>query len=153
MSLLQGMWSLGEDVRQVTRGSNLVWKMITRWEGVKYDHCVSHRYPRSLMKGSFCPFGFSLVHRPHGSGGLTPPAGRKHCCLWSLWITEHQHPRWLEDPQGTRPGRTGTGSLRQTTALAGSEDDFYLFSHQGRAKGWGGGGGGGYNPAGGIWVR
>lgn len=77
MSPLQGTWSPGGNAGQVTPRSNLVWKMITRWEGVKYDHCVSHRYPQSLMKGSFCPFAFSLVHRPHGSTGLTPPAGRE----------------------------------------------------------------------------
>ena len=29
------------------------------------------------MKGSLCPFAFSLDRRPHGSRGLTPPAGRE----------------------------------------------------------------------------
>lgn len=35
MSSLQGMRSLGREAGQVTLRSNLVWKMITLWEGVK----------------------------------------------------------------------------------------------------------------------
>lgn len=102
----QGTWSLGKEAGQVTLRRNLASKMITSWEGVKYEHCVSHQYLQSIMKSSFLPFPFSLVHMQHNSGGWTPPAGRlallswRAFCLWSLWTIEHQ----LRDGLGQSTG-------------------------------------------------
>lgn len=164
MSLPQGRWSLGKEAGQVILKSNLVSKMIIFCEAVKYDHSLSHKYPRSIMKSGFHPFTFSLVHKRHNSGEL-PPAARRSaslswrvCCLWSLWTTKHQHGDQLgairreSGMAWLQPAQTCTGS-RLSICRPWSSWDQRMISicslyPPGLSKM-----DGGENPAGGIWVR
>lgn len=161
-------------VRKGSRGLNAchlqgTWSPEKRWTGdskkqscvkddytvgrVKYDHCVSLRYPQSLMKAVSALLR-CLVHRPHGSNRINTTswegsiAARGAC--ESRNINIHVGWRICREP-GLATYRTG--ALRQTTELRRIRGWLLSLFSPGQSKGIGSGGGGGYNSAGGIWVR
>ena len=130
----------------MTLRNNLVSEMIMVWEGVKYDHCVSHKYPQSVMKSSSCPFALAWSTVTQFSRINTTSHEISIAALKGLLPVNHKTSALRQaagDLQGIRPGlaSASTGGSLSVCRPRSSQDQrlafIFFYTHQGRAEGCG----------------